>query len=190
MDDQRREVLEAELAEHRKKRDQEDQIIQTLSLLLGLSETATAESPSATNAGGAASTTGSPSGSPSLVRQGEFYRMSATKAAKAVLERSGYRNALKTEQILAAIQKGGAGGIGGKNPATALYKNLWRDDEFEKVGGGLWGLSAWYGGKTKKSEDETPKPKRRKARKAAAKRQTKPKLTVASGQTEVAEPNA
>jgi len=173
MDDQRRMIFEAELADHIRKRDDENKIIVALSTLLGK------EAPDGGAQVSEPSTmpTAVPGADPvTLVRPGEFFRMSSTKAAKAILERAGYRNAIKTELLLAAIQKGGLSIKGG---GPQLYKNLWRDDDFQNLGKSIgWGLSTWYGGKVKKSVDEAPKSKRRKH--TGPKRQTKPKTTEAA----------
>lgn len=77
----------------------------------------------------------------SLVTEGEFFGYSGTKATKLLLERIGRARPLRTEEIYAAITKGGVK-IGGQG---TLYKVLHRDaDTFHNLGRGRWGLKVWY----------------------------------------------
>ena len=62
--------------------------------------------------------------------------------------RVGPNRPLKTDVIFWAISRGG---VDSKDKGV-LYRSLFRDSgTFQKVGRGLWGLSAWYGGKRKKA---------------------------------------
>jgi hypothetical protein len=80
---------------------------------------------------------------PVQVGEGEFYGLSQTKAARRFLERAGRTRPQKTEDILAAITRGGIR-VGGKDPAGLLYRLMLRDKAFRRVGTSLWGLDAWY----------------------------------------------
>ena len=92
---------------------------------------------------------------PISVAEGEFYGLSQTKAARAFLERAGRTRPQKTEDILAAIRRGGIT-VGGKDPAGLLYRLLLRDKSFRRVGTSLWGLDAWYPPRKPRSEQDTP----------------------------------
>jgi hypothetical protein len=77
------------------------------------------------------------------VREGQYFGLSAPKAAKALLERFGRERPMKTDEIFAAITKGGVK-IGS---AATLYRSLSRDKTFFRVGrrrAGRWGLAEWY----------------------------------------------
>ncbi len=76
----------------------------------------------------------------SLVADGEFFGQSATKAARAVLERLGRTRPLKTPEIYEAITKGGVK----IKDMEVLYKSLQRSQVFLRVAKGTWGLSEWY----------------------------------------------
>jgi hypothetical protein len=94
--------------------------------------------------GGSVNLTGEPSAS---VVEGQFVGMSGPKAAKALLERFGRSRPMKTDEIYAAVKKGGVN-IGS---SAALYRSLTRDDAFFKVARGRWGLSEWYPDRLTKS---------------------------------------
>lgn len=76
----------------------------------------------------------------SLVKEAEFFGMSAPAAAIAVLQKVGRPNALKTTVLVQAIRKGG---VPVKDPAT-LFRSMIRNSKLTKVDKGLWGLSEWY----------------------------------------------
>lgn len=79
----------------------------------------------------------------SLVYDNEFYGKSMPKAAETVLLRwspPGHTRPLKTKQLLAALRKGGLA----VTDARSLYRALYGASKFHPVGGGLWGLRAWY----------------------------------------------
>lgn len=82
----------------------------------------------------------------SLVAEAEFFGLSQTKAAEAVLKKVGRPGAprpLKTAVLADALRKGGVevaqNGI--------LYRSLARSPKFEKVSKGTWGLKEWYPGR-------------------------------------------
>lgn len=66
--------------------------------------------------------------------------MSGPKAARALMEKFGRERPLKTEEIFTAIKKGGVQ----VQSQQGLYRSLFRDPKFTKVGMSLWGLSVWY----------------------------------------------
>lgn len=76
----------------------------------------------------------------SLVNEGEFFATSAPKAARILLERVGRQHPLKTDDLFRAVTKGGVKIA----TASTLYRSLTRDDDFTRVGRGVWGLAAWY----------------------------------------------
>lgn len=82
-----------------------------------------------------------------LVADGEFFGMSGTKATKALLNKLGRTRPLKTREIFVAITKGGVKLAN----AEVLYKSLARSGEFELVSKGTWGLSEWYGSRSRKA---------------------------------------
>ena len=90
----------------------------------------------------------------SRVKPGEFHGMSYPSAAKKILSMTD-RHALKTEQIIAILERSGRK-IESKNPASTVYSSLARNPDFQKVAGNTWGLSEWYEGaaRTKKPRKE------------------------------------
>jgi hypothetical protein len=77
------------------------------------------------------------------VGEGQYFGMSAPKAAKDLLERFGRDRPMKTQEIFDAITKGGVQ-IGN---ASTLYRSLSRDTTFFRLGkrkNGRWGLREWY----------------------------------------------
>jgi hypothetical protein len=85
----------------------------------------------------------------SLVFEGEFYSLSATKATRALLSKfDQQKRPLKTDDILRAITKGGVS----ISSSSVLYRSLWRDDALHNVGKGRWGLRAWYPHAPKRSK--------------------------------------
>jgi HB1, ASXL, restriction endonuclease HTH domain len=136
MDDMRREALQAALDEAEAERNQLDSVIRYLRGKLGHEGSATpdANKPPTASVG---LSTGDPS---SIIGEGEFYGQSGPKAARQVLERVGRTRPLKTEEIFAAIKKGGVQ----ISSAEVLYRSMFRDHTFHRVGRGRWGLRAWY----------------------------------------------
>jgi uncharacterized coiled-coil protein SlyX len=136
MDVTRHEALEAELAEAQRERERLDVVITYLSERLGtVPPPTTPDSP-------AQKPPGSPTAHPmSVVSEGEFFGMSAPKAAIVLMDRIGRSRPLKTDEIFTAVKRGGVS-IGNSG---SLYRSLFRDPRFHKVGRGLWGLSKWYG---------------------------------------------
>ncbi len=136
MDDLRRKALEEELSEAVRERERLDHAIAYLADRLGkpVPTSGTAdEQAMAQDASGTVTTS-----------PGEFYGMSSTAAARAVLEKAGRSRPLKTEEILDLIRLGGVS-FKGKDPGGTLYRSLFRSPVFHRVGPGRWGLSAWYG---------------------------------------------
>jgi len=151
MDEARREALKNELDAALAEREELNTFIAVLSRRLGISEpsqAATTESPVET------STTDPNRPVADSIREGQFYGMSGPKAARAVLELVGRSRPLKTDAIFEAITKGGVK-IGSSG---TLYRSLFRDPDFHKVGRGLWGLTEWYPAASRKrsgTEDGT-----------------------------------
>lgn len=143
MDESERQSLLATLAVARRDRKELDQLIGYLARRLGVTDDGF-ESEFGDSGGGAAPTP--PNVIPStLVADGEFFGMSATKASKALLEKLGRTRPLKTREIFDAITKGGVRLAN----AETLYKSLQRSKEFELVQKGTWGLSVWYGNRSR-----------------------------------------
>jgi hypothetical protein len=135
MDDLRRKALEDELAEAVGEREHLDHAIAYLADRLG--------KPIPSNAGADEQPMVHDATSPVTTSPGEFYGMSSTAAARAVLEKAGRSRPLKTQEILDLLRRGGVT-FTGKSPVGTLYRSLFRSPVFHKVGAGLWGLSAWY----------------------------------------------
>jgi HB1, ASXL, restriction endonuclease HTH domain len=133
MDEARRSALQAELENAISKRDQLQAVIAYLSEQLG---------EQVVNLQGTAKGQSSAKGTLS-VRAGEFFGMSSTVATRAVLERAGRTQPMRTEEILDYITRGGVK-LGGKDPAGTLYRSLQRDESFFRPARGVWGLAAWY----------------------------------------------
>lgn len=137
-------------------RDRAEATISFLSEKLGLANGG-APSMLATGEGEHADENGPRDVGPIHVADGEFYGMSQTAAAAAVLDRAGRSRPQRTEQIIAAIQRGGVK-VGGKDPAGTFYKILNRDSRFHRPAPNTWGLSVWYpGAKKAKTEPEPTK---------------------------------
>lgn len=162
MDDQRRQVLQAELDDAVSQRAELDTYIAVLAKRLGIEVSSLpGGSGDPADNGGALPVTGDPV---SAVHEAQFYGMSGPKASKALLRMMGRDRPLKTQEIYDAITKGGVR-IG--NSAT-LYRSLTRDKDFHKVGRGRWGLTEWYpnakrGGRDSESDEqaadsESPEP--------------------------------
>lgn len=139
MDEQQRSALTSLLDEKVKERDELNSFIAVTSKMLGIPE------PSGGQPAGEQGTQtlplGALNGEPSAaVVEGEYFSFSAPKAARALLEKFGRSRPMKTEEIYAAITKGGVkiGSSGG------LYRSLTRDKTFLRVGRGRWGLAEWY----------------------------------------------
>jgi DNA-directed RNA polymerase delta subunit len=137
MDDARRAALGIALEEARRDRDRLDTVIEFLTEKLGGNApvilSLEAEGASLARDVG-----------PLQIAPAEFYGMSSTAAAKAVLEKAGRSRPMTTDDLLEAITKGGVR-LGGKTPSQTLYRSLFRNQEFHRVGRGRWGLSVWYG---------------------------------------------
>ncbi len=154
MEESERQALFAALDVARRDRAELDQLIGYLARRLGVTDDGY-ESTFGTGGGPTGPTP--PDVVPStLVADGEFFGMSATKAAKALLNKLGRTRPLKTREIFDGIVKGG---IKPANTET-LYKSLSRSKEFELVQKGTWGLSEWYGNRSRKraTNDGEPVP--------------------------------
>ena len=140
MDEARRAVLAAELDEAVRERERLDTVIEYLSSRLGVGPPATPEGDGG-GGGGVDVPPISPDADPAaVVREGEFFGLSGPKATKVLMEKFGRERPLKTEEIFHAITKGGVK----VQSQQGLYRSLFRDPKFTKVGTSLWGLSAWY----------------------------------------------
>lgn len=139
MDDAERSALEMVLRKAEAKKAEAEAVIAWVTGELGgRPAPASQEEPAK---GDAAAQGGGHGGDPlSMVSEGEFFGMSAPKAAVALLERVGRSRPLKTEEIFDAITRGGVS-IASKD---GLYRGLFRDPKFLRVGKSLWGLSTWY----------------------------------------------
>lgn len=143
MDEVRRTVLAAELDEALRDMNRAAAVVEYLSAKLGVP-------PPGGNGGGGGDGGGdggveappldAHADPVAVVRDGEFFGMSGPKAAKALMEKFGRERPLKTEEIFSAIKKGGVQ----VQSQQGLYRSLFRDPKFTKVGTSLWGLSAWY----------------------------------------------
>jgi hypothetical protein len=144
MDESRRRILMEELEEAVAQRDDLHAYIEVLAKRLGI------DPPPLANASGLLSErgrVGSPTDDPdAAVAEGQFYGKSAPKAAKELLAMFGSSRPMKTDEIFKAITKGGVS-IG---TSGTLYRSLFRDPEFHKVGRGLWGLAEWYSNAAKR----------------------------------------
>lgn len=77
------------------------------------------------------------------IRPDQFFAMSQTDAAAALLQQNN-RHPLTTDQILELLIQGGAQ-IGGSNPRQTLYTQLIRATQrFVKLPSGHFGLLDWY----------------------------------------------
>lgn len=146
MDDGTKQTLQAELTEVVRQRDQLDVVIRYMSDRLGV-PVPSAGSPSQQaehHSAGAVDHHADPAAS---VRDGEFFGMSSPEASRLLLEKFGRTRPMKTDEIFAAITKGG---VKIQNPPT-LYRSLTRDATFLRVGRGVWGLAEWYPASARKS---------------------------------------
>ena len=136
MDDVKRDALQAALDEAEEEHEQLESVIKYLRGKLGIEGDKSPEvikMPPGTLppvVGNAASAVG----------ESEFYGLSAPKAAREVLNRVGRARPLKTDEIFEAIKKGGVQ----ISSSEVLYRSLFRDRIFHRVGRGRWGLRAWY----------------------------------------------
>lgn len=135
MDEGRKTVLSEELDAAIRQRDELNVVIDYLSKLVG--RPGAGEQPGV-QAG--EFQTANPSAEPtSLVGEGEFFGKTSTEAATEVLTRIGRSRPLKTQEIFEALTKGGV-----KISQSALYRGLFRNPKFTRVGKSLWGLTEWY----------------------------------------------
>lgn len=148
MDEQERQVLQAKLAKVDREWERLGVVRDYLRSELGLVDDDDSGSAAAPPVSERAS------GGDLTVNAGEFFATSATKAAKVLLERSGRQKPLKTGEIYEAITKGGVK----LASEGVLYRSLTRDDDFIKVGRGVWGLSAWYPNAPRKGQRASSKP--------------------------------
>jgi hypothetical protein len=136
-EEQRKQVLKAELDDAVRQRDDLDTYIAVLAKRLGVEVPGRSAGGEAEN-GQSATIAGDPVAG---VREGQFYGMSGPKASKALLRLVGRDRPLKTQEIFDAIRKGGVTQI---QNANTLYRSLTRDPELHNVGRGRWGLTEWY----------------------------------------------
>jgi len=140
MNEHEREALETARTVALRDRDELDRLIEYLSRRLG-DETPVGSSTEPNAANASESLPPAPGVTPeSVISPGQFFGMSATKAARAVLEKFGRDRPLKTAEIFAAISKGGVK----LARQEVLYRSLGRDGDFARVARGTWGLSEWY----------------------------------------------
>lgn len=146
MDDKVREGLEVALAEAMRRKEEMERTIASLRDMLGVA----ASVPTQGNGSAGGTPTPAVDADPSsLVFEGEFYSMSATKATRALLAKfEQQKRPLKTDDILRAIKKGGVS----TSSSSVLYRSLWRDDALHNVGKGRWGLRSWYPHSPKRSK--------------------------------------
>jgi hypothetical protein len=97
-------------------------------------------SPSASNGGFTTPGPARPVGEP-VVYRGEFYGLSATKAAQKLLKR--VNRPLKTPEIFEAFQKAGFE-MKAKTPRSNIYTALSRSKDFVRVLPDTWGLAEWH----------------------------------------------
>jgi hypothetical protein len=138
-------TVEQLLEEAQAKRRELDTVISYLEGQLG-------RSPSASNGAGQTDITPLSSGPGWHVNKGEFYGMSGPKAAFALLSKGDRSRPLSTQQIYDLIIEGGCTKVSNRD---VLYRNLFRDPKFHKVGRGVWGLTAWYPAAAKKLKTTT-----------------------------------
>lgn len=141
--EQEREAFRVTLDAAVRERDELDGLIGVLSRRLGI-EPPPATSGSAPSSANIPRPDADPS---SLVSDGEFFGMSATKATKALLGKLGRTRPLKTQEIFLAITKGGVA----LSNIEVLYKSLSRSDDFLRVAKGTWGLAEWYSERIRKT---------------------------------------
>lgn len=135
MDDARKKVLTDELESAIRQRDELVVVIDYLSKMVGR--------PAGGQRGDQQDEIAPPSPNAEpvdLIGEGEFFGKSSTEAAIEILTRVGRTRPLKTQAIFEAISKGGVK-VGAPD---ALYRSLFRNSKFTKVGKSLWGLTEWY----------------------------------------------
>jgi len=137
MDETRRKILMKELQDAVRERDQLNVFIELLAVRLGISVSDTGASDATDEILPTANLSLPPAAS---INEGQFYGFSATRAAKVVLEMFGATRPMKTDELYDAITKGGVK----IKDAGVLYRSIVRDDDFMRVGRGIWGLSEWY----------------------------------------------
>jgi hypothetical protein len=137
MDDTRREILTAELDVAIRQRDELTVVIEYLSRQVGRSDVTGSSGDEKQPPNGANASASEPV---DLVGDGEFFGQSSTEAAAEVLARVGRTRPLRTPVLYDAVVKGGVK-VGSPD---ALYRSLFRNSKFTKVGKSLWGLTEWY----------------------------------------------
>lgn len=145
MDESTREALKRELEEAVRQKARLDVVIQYLQGRMGI--TAESESEGDREKPQQVSAATDPV---AAVTASEFYGMSAPKATRELLNRMGRTRPLKTDAIFIALKKGGVD-ISSKE---VLYRSLFRDESFHKVGRSIWGLAAWYPNAVRRSKRE------------------------------------
>lgn len=155
MDEAVRTALEDELKEALRQREKLDVVISYLNERLGGQALPSSNEASPPEGSGIVNLSAEPAAS---VREGEFFGMSSPEATRRLLEKFGRTRPMKTDEIFAAITKGG---VRIQNAGT-LYRSLTRDRDFLRVGRGVWGLSEWYPASARRStpqngdDDGTP----------------------------------
>ena len=142
MDESRQARLQAELEVALQKRRRLDAAIEYMQE--ELRGAVSVPSPTPDGGGGGTPDGGTPSAATDpaqVVTAGAFYGMSGPKAAKALLQNFDRSRPLTTDEIFDAIVKGGCTKVSSKD---VLYRSLFRDAAFLKVGRGVWGLAEWY----------------------------------------------
>jgi len=144
MDDARRQVLLAELAEAKQERDDLSIYIKTLSARLGLDSDPEREREGVEGTPSTTPSTVAPNVEPAaLVYEGEFIGVSLPKAAAEVLRRyspAPHKRPVKTPALVTALKKGGAS----VDSPRQLYKTLYNARALHAIKGGQWGFAAWY----------------------------------------------
>jgi hypothetical protein len=160
MDDARRQVLLAELADAKRERANLDAFIEVLSLRLGVApEPESIETLGIATNGAASSPVALPGQNPvELVYAGEFVGKSWPKATAVVLDRyspAPNHRPVKTPVLVEALKKGG---LDVKTPRQ-LYRSLYNSSQFVALPGGMWGFATWYPDRVKsKAPKASPEP--------------------------------
>lgn len=137
MDEQRREAFKVALQEALEDRAKIDATISFLTGKLGIQATVLTEI-------GMGEASEAREVGPLNVTEGEFYGLSSTQAARAVLERAGRSRPMKTDELFTMISRGGVT-LTGKYAKPTFHRTLSKDPTFHRVGPGRWGLREWYG---------------------------------------------
>lgn len=140
MDPGRREALRAERDGALKKRARLDAVIEYLNEELGEESPQVSTSPGESGSQGNAGFARTGASPGDVVSPGEFFGMSGPKAAKALLRKFGRERPLTTDELFDGVRAGGVE----INSKDGLYRSFFRDDDFVKVGKGVWGLAEWY----------------------------------------------